>query len=80
MKLVPYIDQSGLYAIENVYDYLTSKGIMVYITGLQQQPREMLEDTEIIPKIIPKSHVFAEFKDGITDLENRAKNEAKPFS
>jgi len=80
MKLVPYIDQSGLYAIEEVYQYLTSKGITVYITGLQQQPKEMLHDTGIIPGIIPDSHIFSEFKNGITELENRAKNKSEPFA
>jgi len=69
MKLVPYIDQSGLYAIEDVYDYLTSKGIAVYITGLQQQPKEMLEDTNIIPEKIPRNHVFSEFEHAMHELE-----------
>lgn len=71
MKFVPYIDQSGLYAIEEAYEYLGSKGIEVYLTGLQQQPKDMLTNTGIIPNRIPESNVYAEFKDAIHAIEEK---------
>lgn len=70
MGFVPYIDQSGLYAIEDAVEYLESKGIRVILTGLQKQPEDMLRSVGIIPNVIPESNLFKEFRNAVLDLEN----------
>ena len=44
MKKVPFIDQTGLYALEDAILSLEQKGIDVLFTGLQDQPRIMMEN------------------------------------
>lgn len=58
-----YIDQSGLYALEDVLVDLEKSGIMVLIVGLLKQPRYMMERIDIIPDLIPKEHIFENFKE-----------------
>ncbi|KPM33041.1 Sulfate permease [Croceitalea dokdonensis DOKDO 023] len=58
MDRVPYIDQSGIYALENAILDLTLNGIKVVITGLQEQPKDLLVDIDIIPDLVPESQVF----------------------
>jgi len=56
-----YIDQSGLYAMEDVLiDLLTSKRIVLFV-GLIKQPRYMMERIDIIPDLIPKEYLFKNF-------------------
>ncbi len=61
MKKVPYIDQSGLYALEEVILDLQRQGITVVFTGLQPQPRAMLEAIKIIPNLVAPEFVFDDF-------------------
>lgn len=42
MKLVPYMDVAGLNAVKNLIKTCESKGSKVIISGLQQQPKDML--------------------------------------
>ncbi|MEO1010669.1 MAG: SulP family inorganic anion transporter [Bacteroidota bacterium] len=58
MDRVPYVDQSGIYAMENAILDLTLKGVKVVITGLQEQPRDLLTSIDIIPDLISEEQVF----------------------
>lgn len=58
-----YMDQSGLYAMEDMLQDLNKKGIEVLFVGLLKQPRYMMERIDIIPDLIPKEHIFKEFKE-----------------
>jgi SulP family sulfate permease len=53
-----YIDQSGLYALEDVINPLINKGITVLLVGLQKQPNYMLERVKFIPDLISKEFIF----------------------
>lgn len=57
MDLVPYIDQSGLYALENVLFDLKSKNIPAILVGLQDQPKDKLELIGIIPNLVQADHI-----------------------
>ncbi len=59
MDRVPYIDQSGLYALEEVIFDLRKRGIEVIITGLKEQPYDMLKAVDIIPDLVPEEDLFA---------------------
>lgn len=61
MKKVPYIDQSGLYALEEAVLELQAQGITVVITGLQDQPRAMLEAIKLVPNVVSREYVFEDF-------------------
>jgi len=52
MDRVPYIDQSGLYALENVLFDLEKKNTPVILVGLQDQPKDKLQAIGIIPNLV----------------------------
>lgn len=58
-----YMDQSGLYAMEDVLHDLNKNNITVLFVGLLQQPQYMMERIDIIPDLIPKEHIFKTFKE-----------------
>lgn len=69
MEKVPYIDQSGLYALEEVILDMERRNIDVLLTGLQTQPQDRLERVKIIPDLIAKNHLFSQFADCISWLK-----------
>lgn len=74
MKHVPYMDQTGLYAIEEAVMYLQSKNVKVLLTGLQEQPRDMMERINLIPGLIAKEHTFTNFKACVSWLKTELGN------
>ena len=56
-----YMDQSGLYAMEDMLQELKTKNIEVLFVNLLKQPRYMMERIDIIPDFIPKEHIFTSF-------------------
>lgn len=58
-----YIDQSGLYAMEDVLQELSKNNITALFVDLQNQPKYMMERIDIIPDLIPYEHIFETFKD-----------------
>jgi SulP family sulfate permease len=73
MDRVPYIDQSGLYALENAVLDLRAKGVTVILTGLQEQPCDKLKSIDIIPDLIPESHIFKTIDKGFDFLNTELK-------
>ena len=57
-----YMDQSGLYAMEDMLQDLKKNDIEVLFVGLLDQPRYMMERIDIIPDFIPNEHIFENFK------------------
>ncbi len=70
MDRVPYIDQTGLYAMEETLFDLNKKGLRVIIIGLQSQPRHMFQSIDIIPDLIPEEHLFETMEDGFIWLRD----------
>ncbi len=56
-----YMDQSGLYAMEDVLQELNKKNIQVLFVGLLEQPAYMMERIGIIPDLISKEYIFEDF-------------------
>lgn len=76
MEKVPFIDQTGLYALEESILTLERKKIEVLFTGLQEQPADMLQRIRIIPALVGEEHRFKNFDDCIKWLAaNRAMND-----
>lgn len=68
MDRVPYIDQSGLYALEESIFDLRSHGIEVLLIGLQEQPRDLLMAIDIIPDLVPEEDIFDTVEEGFLYL------------
>jgi SulP family sulfate permease len=62
MENVPYIDQSGMYAIEDAVLDLEKRGIEVFMTGIQKQPEDMLRGIKLIPEVIEEESLFSDFE------------------
>ncbi len=75
MKRVPHMDQTGLYALEEVVMDLEKRGIATVMTGLKDQHLRMLRRINLIPGLIPERYLFKTFKDCIEWL-NRELNDA----
>ncbi|MEL6867747.1 MAG: SulP family inorganic anion transporter, partial [Bacteroidota bacterium] len=73
MDRVPYIDQSGLYALEDIILDLRQQGIEVILVGLKEQPLDMLKAVDIIPDLVPEEDLFDRVEDCFTYLRNKLK-------
>ena len=74
MEKVPFVDQSGLYALEDYILALEQKGIEVLLTGVQEQPLARLGSINIIPGLISQKNVFMGFDDCIKWLGKAVKS------
>lgn len=73
MDRVPYMDQSGLYALEGVIFDLKKEGIEVILTGLQEQPRELLQSINVIPDLVPEEDLFDKVEGAFSYLKGKLK-------
>ena len=69
-----YMDQSGLYAMEDMLQDLSSKGITVLFVDLLKQPKYMMERIDIIPDMIPREHIFKNFKSCLAWIKENVKD------
>ena len=63
MERVPYVDQSGLYAMEDAIIDLENRGIQVILTGIHGQPKDMFELLQIIPELISPQDLHETFEE-----------------
>lgn len=63
MKEVPYIDQSGVFVLEEAILELRMKDVIVLMTGVQPQPLDMMKKIDIIPDLISEELLFKKFAD-----------------
>lgn len=66
MGKVPYIDQSGLYAMEETLLRLRQNNVKIVLVNLQKQPMVMMESIDIIPDLVPVSRIVKSFKAAMT--------------
>ena len=71
MKLVSFMDQSGLYAMETAIKDLQARGILVLMTIIQPQPMYMLKTLHVIPAVVPEEHTFKTFESCVLFLKNQ---------
>lgn len=69
MDRMQYVDQSGLYALEEVLIDLIKANKNVLLVEVLSQPRLMMERIDIIPGLIPENHIFHDFKSCTTWLK-----------
>jgi len=61
MKRVPFVDQSGVYAMEDVIKDLQSNGIKVVFTNLHGEPLQIFEQFKIVPNLVEAELCFPDF-------------------
>jgi len=61
MDKMQYLDQTGLYAIEDFLVDIRKSNIKPLFVNVQPQPRVMLEKIDIIPDLVPEKHIFKDF-------------------
>lgn len=71
MKKVGYIDQSGLYAIENAVKDLNAKNIDVFFSMVSDQPMKSLRSIRLVPELVPEDRIFKTFKDCADFISSR---------
>ena len=77
MDRMQYIDQSGLYAMEDVLVDLAKRDIKVVLVDVLKQPMYMLERIDIIPDLVPKEQIFATFNECTNWIKENVKDEVK---
>ncbi|WP_298488020.1 SulP family inorganic anion transporter [uncultured Maribacter sp.] len=68
-----YIDQSGVYAMEDVLIDLVKSNINVLFIDVLEQPKHMMERVDIIPDLVPREHVFKTFKECLAWIKENVK-------
>lgn len=71
MRLVSFMDQSGLNAMETAIKDLQDRGIEVLMTIVQPQPMYMLRAMNCVPDLVGEEHIFATFEDCTKYLKNK---------
>lgn len=80
MGRVPYIDQSGVYAMEEAITDLQAKDVVVLLTSVKSQPLDMLKKIDIVPALVPEMHIFNAFEDCELWLKHNLRNENGGFA
>ena len=62
MSRMPLIDQSGLYALEDVLIDLVQQGVTPLLVGVKKQPEYLMRAIGIIGKLVDEEHSFSNFK------------------
>ena len=62
MKRVSYMDQSGIYALQDVLVDLEAANLPVFLVGLPQSQIDRLEAMQVVPNLVPRENVFNEFE------------------
>lgn len=63
MDKVPYIDQTGLYALEDVMLELEKNDIHILIVDVQKQPLYLMKSIDIVPDLVSEDRIFDTFDD-----------------
>ena len=75
MEQVPYVDQSGLYAMEDSILALKQKGIDVCLIGLYGQAKGMFQHINLVPNLVSKEKCFKSIDECETWLRGEFKYE-----
>ncbi|HBK71063.1 MAG TPA: sodium-independent anion transporter [Flavobacteriaceae bacterium] len=74
MDKMTYIDQSGLYALEDAIMELVNINEKVLLVGLLKQPRALMERIDIIPDLVPKEQLFGTFDECLVWVKDYINN------
>ena len=69
MDEVPLVDQSGLYALEDIILNLELAGVQIFLVNPQEQPLDKMRSIDIVPDLIPEERILAKVKDAYPILK-----------
>jgi sulfate permease, SulP family len=61
MDRISYMDQTGVYALKDALTRLIAAGVRVLVVGVSVAHRDLLENLQVIPAVVPESDVFSDF-------------------
>ena len=74
MDRMQYIDQSGLFVLEDSLIELASQDITILLVDILEQPKYLLESIDIIPDLVPKDQIFETFNECTSWIKNKKTN------
>ena len=74
MEKLTYMDQSGLYAMEDVLFELKKQNIDILMTGILKQSKLLMERIDIIPDLVAKELIFSDFENCLLWIKENVKN------
>ena len=78
MKNVPYMDLSGLYALEEVIREMQRLGITVALTMTQSQPMHLFRKNKFVPDVVPEKFMFQSIEECADWLKDYFRNRNTP--
>jgi SulP family sulfate permease len=78
MGRMQYIDQSGLYTLEDSLIDMVNRGKVVLLVDILKQPKYLLERIDIIPDLIPENQTFKNFKECLQWIKENKDNQTTP--
>jgi SulP family sulfate permease len=73
MDRMSYIDQSGLFALEDILIDLEKSGKQILFVAVSEQPKYMMERIGIIPDLVPENHIFQTFDECLNWVKQHIK-------
>lgn len=73
MERMRYIDQSGLYVLQDSLIDLKNQGKRILLVNILDSPKHKMERIGIIPELIPENMIFNSFEEAITWIKENAK-------
>jgi SulP family sulfate permease len=61
MDRISYMDQTGVYALQDALTKLHAAGVRVLVVGVSVAHLDLLEKLQVIPAVVPESDVFRDF-------------------
>ena len=77
---VPFVDQSGAYALQETVRGLELRGVVVVLVGLRDQPEELLRKLGIVPGTVPPEHTLDSFAAGVAFVRDELVAKDEPQS
>ena len=74
MDRMQYMDQSGLYTMEDVLVELRKQGKKILLVDVLDQPKYMMERVKLIPDLIPMKYIFNTFDDCLIWIKDNVKD------
>ncbi len=75
MDRMQYMNQSGLYALEDVLIDLRKSGMNILFVDVLRQPRYMMERVDLIPNLVPEEHIFETFEECLNWVKANVKDQ-----
>lgn len=69
-----YMDQSGLYAMEDILVDLVGGGVKVLFVNPQKQPLYMMQRIDIVPDLVPNEQIFDNFDNCLIWIKENIKD------